>query len=111
MIELEGFQKKYLRGVGQKLKPVVRIGKAGLTEGVLAKLDHELDNHELIKLRVGLPRDERAELIREIARVSTSLVLATIGQTALLFRQHADPEKRSIRLLSRREHERRRRSS
>ena len=110
MTQLEGFQKKYLRGVGQKLSPVVRLGRAGLTEGVLDKLERELDSHELIKLRVSLPRDERTPLIEEIAVRTLSLVLGTIGQTALLFRQHADPEKRSIRLLSRREHERRRKS-
>ena len=45
-------QKKYLRGLGHALKPVVMIGDAGLTEGVRAEFESSLEHHELIKVRV-----------------------------------------------------------
>jgi len=35
MKKLEGFQRKYLRGVAHGLKPVVFIGQKGLTREVL----------------------------------------------------------------------------
>ena len=39
MDELEGFQRRHLRSLAHPLRPVVMIGKEGLTEAVVAKTD------------------------------------------------------------------------
>ena len=49
---LTGKQKRFLRGMGHDLKPVVLIGKGELTESVLRETDSALAHHELIKVKL-----------------------------------------------------------
>jgi putative YhbY family RNA-binding protein len=48
-------QKKYLRRLAHPMSPVVMLGNAGLTDGVVNELDRALTDHELVKVaaRVG----------------------------------------------------------
>jgi RNA-binding protein len=90
-------QKKYLRGLGHGLKPVVMVGDSGLTEAVMSEFNGSLEHHELIKVRVKV--GDRAERDRVIAQLCTSAnaeLVQRIGNMALLFREN--PEKRRIRL-------------
>jgi RNA-binding protein len=48
MKKLEGFHRKYLRGVAHGLKPVVFIGRQGLTPEVLLFAEKAFERHELI---------------------------------------------------------------
>ena len=47
---LTGGQRKYLRGLAHGKKPLVLIGKNGLTESLFVALDEALESHELIKV-------------------------------------------------------------
>ena len=67
MDELDGFQRRHLRGLAHPLKPVVMIGKEGLTEAVVAKTEAELVAHELIKIRFLGWKDTKKELLGELA--------------------------------------------
>ncbi len=98
---MKGFQKRYLRSLGHHLKPVVFIGKNGLTEAVADKIEHELDAHELIKLKFSDFKDQKKELLEQMASASHSEVAGLVGNTAILFRENSDPEKRQIRLPTR----------
>ena len=51
MTALKGYQKKHLRGLAHGLKPVVQIGREGITEGVIRAVDEGLFRHELIKIK------------------------------------------------------------
>ena len=51
-MKLSETQKKYLRGLGHKLKPLIMIGESGLTDSVYGEFDSTLSHHELIKVRV-----------------------------------------------------------
>lgn len=84
-------QKKYLRGLAHDLKPVVHVGNAGVTPGVTAELAHNLEHHELIKvkLRVG-DRDVRDAAIGRVIEDSDAELVARIGNVAILFRRNAD---------------------
>ena len=46
--------KKYLRSLGHRLKPVVTVAGNGLTETVLAELNRALGDHELIKVKLAV---------------------------------------------------------
>ena len=98
MQPLAGFQRRYLRGLGHGLKPVVVVGKAGLSAGLHAKARRELAAHELIKVRFAEFKAERKALTDEIARETGSEVVGRTGHTALLFRPHPDPAQRRIKL-------------
>ena len=91
---MRGFQRRYLRSQAHHLKPVIFIGKNGLTDALLEKLDRELNAHELIKLRFVEFKPERRELTEQLATSSRSEIAGIIGHTAILYRAHRDPEKR-----------------
>jgi RNA-binding protein len=48
---LKGSQRKYLRGDAHSYKPIVQIGKEGLSENVIRAIDAALQSHELIKVK------------------------------------------------------------
>src|SRR5436190_1311246 len=65
---LTGAQKSFLRGLGQKLEPTLKLGKGGLTPAFFGELQRLLRAHELVKLRfLGAERDERDVLCARIA--------------------------------------------
>jgi len=96
MGELKGSQRKYLRGVAHSYRPVVQIGKEGLSESVVCAIDGALDAHELIKVKIAAERDEREQIVPVIqARLNCECV-GTVGRMAILFRENPDPERRKI---------------
>jgi RNA-binding protein len=80
-------QKKHLRGLAHALKPVSRLGSAGLTEAFLAELETALTHHELIKLKAAAAnRTERDAAIESIVARTGAQLIAQIGNVAVLYR-------------------------
>ena len=98
MDELRGFQRRYLRGLANPIKPNVSIGKNGITDEVLQAIKEDLDTHELIKVRFQDFKEQRKALSAELAAKTHSHLAGVIGHVAILYRQHPDPEKRQITL-------------
>ena len=98
---LNGSARKYLRGLAHHLKPVVQIGKTGLTLSVLGAIDEALEHHELIKIRFVDFKDQKRQLSQTIATSSKSELIGSVGHVFMFYRQHPDPEKRKIDLTSR----------
>jgi len=76
---LSNKQKQYLKGLAHPLKPVVLLGANGLTEGVMLEIDHSLDIHELIKVKV--PTNDRETKAHKVQ---------VIGHVIVLYRQSED---------------------
>lgn len=98
MKKLEGFQRKYLRGIAHRLKPLIFIGQKGLTIEVLKSMQEALDTHELVKLKFidFKKKEEKAEIIASIEQRTDSEMVGAIGHTAIFYRQHPDPDKTKI---------------
>lgn len=97
-MNLTSAQRKRLRGLAHDLKPLVQLGKSGLTAGVLAEIDRALDDHELIKVRFLAGKEAKEALVGEIvARLGCSEA-GRIGHVSILYRRQRDPEKRRIPL-------------
>ncbi|MBT8088308.1 MAG: ribosome assembly RNA-binding protein YhbY [Gammaproteobacteria bacterium] len=80
-------QKKYLRGLGHALKPVITVGDAGVTESLLKEFMTTLDHHELIKVRVrATSRETRDEIIARLCAEGSASLVQRIGNVALLYR-------------------------
>ena len=92
-MSLSQAERKFLRGRGHALKPVVIVGGAGLTDAVLTEFEGALMHHELIKvsLRIG-NRDRRDALLDELLDRSKAALLQRIGNMALLYRQAEQPK-------------------
>ena len=99
MDKLKGSQKKYLRAQAHHLKPLVIIGTKGVTGQLIGSVDLALKDHELIKVRFGEFKESKKEISEEIATATKSELIGLIGNVAILYRQHPEPEKRKIKLL------------
>ena len=88
-------QKKYLRGLGHALKPLIMVGDAGLSESLLVEFESTLAHHELIKVRVRVgDRKARDAIIGELCSTSGAALVQRVGNMALLYREN--PEKKKI---------------
>lgn len=85
---LRGKQRRHLRALAHELEPVVRLGREGATEAVLAAVDAELKRRELIKVR--LPESEgaaRKTAARELADRSDAELVQVLGRVVVLYRR------------------------
>ena len=91
MSDLTGKQKRQLRALAHALKPVVQMGQKGATEALKAKVNQELEVHELIKVKVSgdcleSPK-EAGVLLSEACRAA---LVQVIGRTVVLYRAHSE---------------------
>jgi len=100
MLNLKGFERSYLMRRAHELKPVVMIGKGGMTPGVQEAIDNALASHELVKVRFVDYKEERRSLAQEMAKASGAFVVTVVGNNAVLYKPHEDPAKRRITLPS-----------
>ena len=96
MKALKGSQRTYLRGLAHKLRPVVQVGKNGITEDLIKAVDEALDSHELIKVKFVDFKEEKKALSQEIGERTSSEAVGMIGNIAIFYRQQSNKEKQKI---------------
>lgn len=80
-------QIKFLKGLGHHLKPLVQVGKEGISESVLEAVEKELLNHELIKVKLGQNcPDSKKDAPDLLSKNTESAVVQLIGKTILLYK-------------------------
>ena len=94
MAVLTSKQRQYLRGLAHPLAPVVRVGKAGVTESVVAETKKSLESHELIKVRIE--SDDRKTAAESLASATDAQIAGSVGKVAILYRERE--EKPEIKL-------------
>jgi RNA-binding protein len=89
--ELSEKQRRHLRGLAHDLKPLIRLGNAGLTAAVAAETTRALHDHELIKVKApgGGDREARDALFTDLAQRTASALVHRIGNVAVLYRPNA----------------------
>ena len=69
-MELNGKQKRYLRSLAVNIRPIVQIGKGGLTNEILTSIRSACDARELLKVNIlqnsDAERDDVADAIEEM---------------------------------------------
>ena len=99
MSELRPSQRQYLKGLAHGISPVVQIGAAGVTDGVRDAIGVALEDHELIKVRLGKGvEDDRKILGERLAASLDAELCQVIGRVLVLFRRARNPDKRKIKL-------------
>jgi RNA-binding protein len=93
-MELSEKQKKHLRRLAHPLSPIVMLGNAGLTDGVVAEMDRALAHHELVKVsaRVG-ERSARDEALDTLAARTSAQLVQRIGNVGVFYRRRDDMPK------------------
>ncbi len=95
---LNGFQKKYLKGLAHGLKPVVFIGQAGLTDAVIDNADAALKKHELIKVKfiAFKEKSRKNDLMAAFCRRTAAELVGSIGHMAIFFRPSRENGKNRV---------------
>jgi RNA-binding protein len=71
------------------LKPVMSIGKNGITEGAIKQLDIDLETKQLIKvklLKTFLDSHDKKEVAEQLALMTKSKIVQIVGHTVILYR-------------------------
>ncbi len=89
---LTGKQKRYLRSIANKLKPLFQIGKDGITANQVEAIDEYLERKELLKVKLleTCPLSKNEAAIELSARTKSDVV-QIMGNTIVLYRK--SPEK------------------
>ena len=88
---LTSSQIRYLRSLAHPLKPVLLLGGKGVTSGVLKELEQALDDHELIKVRLGgADRATRTAELGQLTAASHAEAVQAIGRIAVLYRRNRE---------------------
>ena len=89
---LTGKQKRHLRALGHKLKPLIQIGKKEIETALIAEANASLDHHELIKVKLlescMLDKHEASDALAEACQADVAQIL---GKTFLLYRAAKTP--------------------
>jgi RNA-binding protein len=92
-------QRAFLQALAHDRKPVVLLGKNGITDAVVKETQQALIAHELIKARLSSPAEGREDLDHDAAQLaakSGAELVALLGRMAVLYKPH--PEKPKIKL-------------
>ena len=92
MSKLTPKQRQFLKAKAHTLKPILQIGKAGVTPFLVEEVDRALGIHELIKVKLNDNTFEDTEGVVAVldAKVDGCIHVWTIGHTLLLFRPARD---------------------
>lgn len=86
-------QLKHLKALSHKLKPVVIVGSAGLTDAVLDEIDSSIEHHELLKVRLNASdREVRQSMMEKIMKSAHAVLVNSIGHVAVFYRPASTPK-------------------
>ena len=98
MTELNSKQRKLLEKAAHDLQPVVIVGGAGLTDGVVQMTANSLAAHELIKVKFNEYKDEKQELTTQLCARTDATLVRIIGNVAILYKEK--PKKKQLYITS-----------
>ncbi len=89
---LTGKQKRYLRGLGHTLRPVIVVGKGEVNEAVVAETCAALKSHELVKVKIlESCLLDRTEVATDLAAACQAEVAQILGRTFILYKRGETP--------------------
>lgn len=100
---LDARARAFLKSLAHKLAPVVQLGVEGISPAAVRQISVALEDHELIKVKLGqnFP-GEREESADELAARTGSSLVQVIGRIVVLYRRRsADDPKRPRIVLPR----------
>ena len=97
-VEITPKQRAHLKSLAHHLKPVVFVGKEGITDQAVRSLEEALNTRELLKVKIleAAPMGTREGTEALAARVEGAVAVQSIGRVGVLYRAH--PEKPEIEL-------------
>ena len=92
--QLSSKQKRYLKGLGHHLSPLILIGKEGINQRLIDATILELRNHELIKVKICNNSDvNKNDAIPTMTTATGSELVQLIGKSLLLYKENPEKKK------------------
>ena len=97
-VEITPKQRAHLKSLAHHLKPVLFVGKEGITDQTVRSLEEAFNTRELLKVKIleSAPMGTREGAEALAARVEGAVAVQSIGRVGVIYRQH--PEKPEIQL-------------
>jgi RNA-binding protein len=93
MIEpLTNAQIRKFKAAAQHLEPMLKLGKAGLSEGFIASVNEALAQHELVKIKFVEFKEQKKTLAPQLAEKTSSYLVMRVGNVMVLHRPRAATE-------------------
>ncbi|MDJ0837625.1 MAG: ribosome assembly RNA-binding protein YhbY [Acidobacteriota bacterium] len=93
---LNSAQRRYLKQLAHHLKPLLQMGKDGPSAGFIGQLNEQIENHELIKIRI-LNNCEYTKSEIETAFAGAGITLVQkVGHVYTVFRQKEEDSQLSL---------------
>jgi len=91
---LTGNQRSYLKGLANRINPILQIGKKGITENFVIQVDEALEAREIIKIKV-LDNNllEPKEVANELCTLTNAEFVQSIGSKITLYRESEENKK------------------
>ena len=87
MVEtLSNSQIRKFKAAAQRLEPILKVGKAGLSAGFIASVNEALAQHELVKIKFVEFKDQKKELAPQLAEKTGSHLIMRVGNVMVLHR-------------------------
>ena len=83
---LSNSQIRKFKATAQHLEPMLKVGKAGLSDGFIRSVDAALAQHELVKIKFAEFKEQKKELAPQLADKTTSHIIMRVGNVVVLHR-------------------------
>lgn len=90
---LTNSQIRSFKSAAQHLEPILKIGKAGLSEGFVRSVDEALKQHALVKIKFVEFKEQKKELAPTLAEKTSSHLVMRVGNVMVLHRPRPPEEK------------------
>ena len=92
---MNGYQRKYLRGLAHNYKPQIIVGKNELTEGSLKSMMKCLDSNELIKVKFS-DKDYMSSSKQILEEKLDCHIVGDIGKILIVYKKNCDKTQNNI---------------
>lgn len=74
------------------MKPILHLGKAGLSPEFLQSVEQAFQSHELIKIKFSDHKEEKHDLAPQLAEKTNSHLITLLGNVVVLYRRKPPAE-------------------
>jgi len=85
--ELSNRELRQLKARAQLLKPMLKVGKDGLSPAFLKATDDALAHHDLVKVKFDEFKEQKKELGPKLAQSVSANLVMQVGHIVVLFRR------------------------
>jgi RNA-binding protein len=87
---LTNAQIRRFKAAAQLMEPMLKVGKAGLSDGFIRTVSEALGQHELVKIKFAEFKDQKKELAPLLAEKTESHLVMRVGNVMVLHRSKAN---------------------